>query len=181
MRLPDFIINAFVPDEIWHTDVMQGSLKNVSYLSVPNYQAHGSAFWWFGALMERCFGDIATFYILRIFSLFSLLGTAFLVVFSFRSSFKKHELTVLFFTLFTLTLPLFWWDGKLIFPEFFQCFLIALAYYFIYVRKKNIILGFFSLGFCFGLKLHAGAVIAFFLADNLITEFHKEYLLHFQD
>lgn len=175
LRMPDFISNAFVPDEVWHTLHMR-DIKDISYWVIDNYQGHGVAFWYFGALMEHFFGDFATFFILRIFSLLSLIGTAYFMVLSWKASFEKHLQSIFFLTLFILTLPLFWWDGKLIFPEFFQCFLIALAYYLIYVKKPlgavgRSILAFFLLGFCLGLKFHAGAAIAFFVADNFFENF----------
>ncbi len=175
LRLPDFLANAFVPDELWHTQHMY-DIKHAAYLQVDNYQGHGSAFWYFGALIERFFNDQITFFILRIFSLLSLTATAFLLILPFKISFQERTqqqtvilFTIILFTIFVLTLPLFWWGGKLIFPEFFQCFLIALSYYLIYIKKKYSLFAFFALGFCLGLKLDAGVAIAFFVADNFFA------------
>lgn len=178
LRLPDFLANAFVPDEVFHVLHMK-DIQNINYLAIDNFQGHGSAFWYFGALIERFFGEPITFYILRIFSLLSLVGTAFFIVLSFKSSVQKQPWTVPLFTIFVLTLPLFWWDGKLIFPEFFQCFLIAMAYYLIYIRKKGIVIAFFLLGFCLGLKLHAGAAIVFFVIDNFFESINKYKFKYF--
>ncbi len=49
LRLPDFMANAFVPDEIWHTSYMRTN-QNLGYLSIENYQGHGGAFWYFKRL-----------------------------------------------------------------------------------------------------------------------------------
>ena len=180
LRLSDFTINAFVPDEIWHVQYMH-DIQNSPYFNVENYQGHGSAFWYFGAVIEKYFGDFHAFFILRITSLIALTATAFYMVKVFRAAFPEtvYQGTTLLFTAFILTTPLFWWGGKLIFPEFFQCFLIAFAYYLIYTKQRFSLLAFFALGFCFGLKLHAGPVLAFFVADRFFSTLESKRFMNF--
>ncbi len=170
--------NAFVPDEIFHTGYMWLN-QYEGYFHIENFEGHGSAFWYFGGLVERIFDEPRALFVLRLLSLFSLVGAAFFVILSFKDSCQKQTQTILLFCVFILTLPFFWWDGKLIIPEFFQCFLIALSFYLIYVRKKGIAFSFLLLGFCFGLKLNAGAVVAFFVADSFFENIRVNQFKYF--
>lgn len=170
--------NAFLPDEVWHTQRMSES-ATWPYIAVDNYQAHGPAFWYFGARIFDFFGSIYALYVLRLLSLLSLIGAGMVCVYCYiaKNPHQKQVINPILFSIFIFSTPFFWWGGKLIIVEFFQCLLIALSFYFIIVLERWRVLSFFLLGICFGLKFHVGAAIAFFFANQFLFLKRKVYLL----
>ena len=57
-------IDAFVPDELWHTSYMKK-------FNIENYQGFGAVYWIFGHIVYFLFGDVYLF-ILRFLSIFSI-------------------------------------------------------------------------------------------------------------
>lgn len=148
IRLPFFMSDAFVPDEIWHTGYMQK-------WHFTNYQGFGTLYWVFGYVITAIFGKINALFVLRLLALLSICFSAFFLNELYRKRKVSQSISTLLIGIF-LTLPMMFYGGKLITPEFYSMFLISLSAYLILKPQSNYnIIPWVILGFTIGLKLSA--------------------------
>jgi hypothetical protein len=122
VRLPYFMSNAFVFDELWFSERMRG-------LHVDNYLSYGAAFWVFGwviALLTKIVNFKYAMFALRLTSLISLCVAGYYI----DQLAKSYKSPYRFFILLVyLSLPMVWFGGKLIAPEFYLLAILTWSSY----------------------------------------------------
>ena len=141
-------IDAFVPDELWHTSYMKK-------FNIENYQGFGAVYWIFGHIVYFLFGDVYLF-ILRFLSIFSICiaGFCFYKIIQLNEYMRANKILIFLFILIFYSTPFLWYTGKLITPEFYLISIIFFSYYWILAKKNNFkILPHLLLGLSAGIKL----------------------------
>jgi hypothetical protein len=141
-------IDAFVPDELWHTGYMKK-------FNIENYQGFGAVYWILGHIVYFLFGDIYLF-ILRFLAIFSICiaGFCFYKIIQLSEYIRANKILIFLFILIFYSTPFLWYTGKLITPEFYLISIIFFSYYWILAKKNNFkILPHLLLGLSVGIKL----------------------------
>ena len=165
IRLPYFLSDAFLPDELWHTSY-------VRYLSLRTfniYQGFGGGFWVLLHAFMWIFGSkkIALF-ALRGVSLTSICLSAYFIYKMYRQNNVSNSFSLLLLLCY-LTLPMLFFGGKLITPEFYSLFFITFSAYLVFDHNnKSKVFPWIMLGFTAGMKLtSAPPVIMIYLLKVL--------------
>ncbi len=161
LRLPFFLVDAFVPDEAWHTGYMNANKNDLTYSMIKqiNYQGFGAIYWIFGSSILRIFPEPEGLFVLRYICFFSYLLATFSIFFFSASLPKFSRLLVL---VCWLSLPMSWWSHKMIMPEMIVLAPLSFAaYLFIRNKEKFSFMAWIILGFCFGIKLNVAPCLAF--------------------
>jgi hypothetical protein len=180
LRLPYFTSDAFVPDEVWHTGYMK---SRMNILHVPNYQGHGAGFWILGKILYYLLGKSDIFlFIMKMLSLASLTLSVYYINRIGEIVKSSNRFLII---LCLLTTPLFWWGGKLIFPEFYSIFLLVFSLYYLlkFQANNNLKFPWILMGFAVGMKFTAIPVVVFIFLISLSFNrptigFNKKILMY---